>query len=90
MLNYRNNIYDPRLNNWNANKEVPKGKRNATIDEKIKKQDQAMCLDSTLTKSLRLIPGLEGMPFPARINLGNTHDTWAFPGFALRRKYISK
>ena len=49
-----------------------------------------MRLDSTLTRSLRLMPGLEGMPFPAHINLGNTHDTWAFPGFALRRKYISK
>lgn len=49
-----------------------------------------MRLDLILTKSLRLIPGLEGMPFLARINLGNTHDTWAFPGFSLRRKYISK
>lgn len=49
-----------------------------------------MRLDSTLTRSLRLIPGLEGMPFPTRINLGNTHDTLAFPGFALRRKYVSK
>ena len=49
-----------------------------------------MRLDSTLTRSLRLMPGLEGMPFSIRINLGNTHDTWAFPGFALRRKHISK
>ena len=49
-----------------------------------------MRLDSTLTRSLRLIPGLEGMPFPARINLGNTNNIWAFSGFALRRKYISK
>lgn len=49
-----------------------------------------MRLDSTLTRSLRLILGLEGMPFSIRINLGNAHDTWAFPGFALRRKYVSK
>lgn len=49
-----------------------------------------MRFDSTLTRSLRLIPGLEGMPFPACINLGNTYDTWAFPGFALRHKHVSK
>ena len=88
--NKRGSWWMYQQNNWNANKEVPKGKRNATVDEKIRKQDQAMRLDSTLTRSLRLIPGLEGMPFPARINLGNTHDTWAFPGFSLRRKRVSK